>query len=98
MEVNIYYLDSNTSSSLSGFHCVPDFVPHFKQWSIDNEAKHRSRGGLVNVPETDPIREQIQQIHLRRGSFLVWDSRTPHGQFNEFCFLFSILNDTFRLM
>ncbi len=34
----------------SGFHCVPGFTHHFKQWSIDNEQKHKSRGGLVNVP------------------------------------------------
>jgi hypothetical protein len=63
----------------SGFHCVPGFTHRFKQWSIDNEKQHKSRGGLVNVPENDPIRNDVKQIHVRKGSFIVWDSRLPHG-------------------
>ncbi|CAF5182236.1 unnamed protein product, partial [Rotaria magnacalcarata] len=46
---------SNTNSNTGGFHCVPGFTHRFKQWSIDNENKHKCRGGLVNVPEDDPI-------------------------------------------
>ncbi len=64
-----------------GFHCVPGFTHRFKQWSIDNEEKHKSRGGLINVPNDDPIRNEVKQIHLQKGSFLVWDSRLPHGIF-----------------
>jgi hypothetical protein len=74
-----------------GFHCVPGFTHRFKQWSIDNEKEHKSRGGLVNVPDDDPIRNEVKQIHLQKGSFLVWDSRLPHGiyfcsksSFNQF--------------
>jgi hypothetical protein len=33
----------------------------------------------VNVPEDDPIRNEVKQIHVRKGSFIVWDSRLPHG-------------------
>lgn len=62
-----------------GFHCVPGFTHRFKQWSIDNEKQHKSRGGLVNVPKDDPIRNEVKQIHVRKGSFVVWDSRLPHG-------------------
>ncbi|CAF2158463.1 unnamed protein product [Rotaria magnacalcarata] len=48
-------------------------------------------GGVVNVPEDDPIRNEIKQIHVRKGSFIVWDSRLPHGNFpNE--------NDQFRIV
>ncbi|CAF1284528.1 unnamed protein product [Rotaria magnacalcarata] len=82
---------SNTNSNTGGFHCVPGFTHRFKQWSIDNENKHKCRGGLVNVPEDDPIRNEIKQIHVRKGSFIVWDSRLPHGNFpNE--------NDQFRIV
>lgn len=73
-----------------GFHCVPGFTHRFKQWSIDNEKEHKSRGGLVNVPEDDPIRNQIQQIHLQKGSFLVWDSRLPHGISPSFFLLYIV--------
>jgi hypothetical protein len=63
----------------SGFHCVPGFTHRFKQWSNDNEKEHKSRGGLVNVPEDDLIRNEVKQIHVQKGSFIVWDSRLPHG-------------------
>ncbi|CAF1414000.1 unnamed protein product [Adineta ricciae] len=72
---------SDTNSNTGGFHCVPSFTHRFKQWSIDNEQAHRSRGGLVNVPSDDPIRNEVKQIHVRKGSFVAWDSRLPHGNF-----------------
>jgi hypothetical protein len=68
-----------------GFHCVPGFTHRFKQWSTDNEKEHRTRGGLVNVPVDDPIRDEVKQIHVQKGSFIVWDSRLPHGK--QFMFL-----------
>lgn len=71
----------NRTRDFRGFHCVPGFTHRFKQWSIDNELEHKSKGGLINVPENDPIRNEIQQIHLRKGSFLIWDSRIAHGNF-----------------
>ncbi|CAF0728421.1 unnamed protein product [Adineta steineri] len=82
---------SDTNPNTGGFHCVPGFTHHFKQWSIDNEKEHRSRGGLINVPEDDPIRNEVKQIHVRKGSFVVWDSRLPHGNFPN-------QNDQFRIV
>ncbi|UJR29326.1 hypothetical protein I4U23_010538 [Adineta vaga] len=82
---------SDTNPNTGGFHCVPGFTHRFKQWSIDNEKMHRSRGGLVNVPTDDPIRSEVKQIHVRKGSFIAWDSRLPHGNFpNE--------NNQFRIV
>ncbi|CAF2521767.1 unnamed protein product [Rotaria sp. Silwood2] len=82
---------SDTNPNTGGFHCVPGFTHRFKQWSIDNEKEHKCRGGLVNVPEGDPIRNEIKQIHVQKGSFIVWDSRLPHGNFpNE--------SDQFRIV
>ena len=69
------------NAGIVGFHCVPGFTHRFKQWSIDNETEHKSHGGLVNVPRSDPIRNEVRQIHVRMGSFIVWDSRLPHGTF-----------------
>jgi len=71
---------TNAIKTSGGFHCVPGFAPNFKKWSIDNVDK-RSKGSLINVPANDVIRTQIQPITLRKGSLLIWDSRTPHGNF-----------------
>lgn len=53
--------------------------------------KHKSNRGLVNIPEDDPIRNEIQEIHVRKGSFIIWDSRIPHGNFPN-------NNDQFRIV
>jgi len=70
--------DSNNETG--GFHCVPGFTSRFFDWQKENKSKEK-RGGLVNVPEGDPIRGEIQIISLRKRSLLIWDSRLPHGNF-----------------
>lgn len=63
---------------MQGFHCVPGFSHKFKEWSEAHESEKRN-GGIINVPEGDEMRNHIQQMHLRKGSILIWDSRIPHG-------------------
>jgi len=72
-------LVDNTESTGS-FHCVPGFPSYFREWGQKN-INIRKLGGLINVPENDIIRSYIQKITLRAGSFLIWDSRLPHGNF-----------------
>jgi len=71
---------SDSKGPTGGFHCVPGFHKKIIQWTSDNQA-HKKHGGLINVPEQDSIRQQIEQVSLRKGSFLIWDSRICHGNY-----------------
>lgn len=72
-------LSEHTQSS-GGFHCVPGFCRHWKQWAAHNE-EYRMGSGLVAVPTGDPMRAHIQRILMRAGSIVLWDARTPHGNY-----------------
>jgi len=68
--------DHNQTSG--GFHCIPGFSGHMETWAKQNsKLKHSSC--LIDFPATDPIRQYIIRITMRPGSLLMWDSRTPHG-------------------
>jgi len=71
---------SDFTNTSGGFHCVPGFVNFFKDWA-NRHQDIRSPGGLVEVPAKDAMRKFITKIGMRAGSFLIWDSRTPHGNF-----------------
>lgn len=71
---------SDHTENSGGFHCVPGFAPQWKAWGEANKASKRT-GALVDVPREDPMRHAIQRITMRPGSAVLWDSRTPHGNF-----------------
>lgn len=71
---------SDHREDTGGFHCVPGFTHHWQRWAEANQAK-RALGGLVDVPEDDPIRAHLQRIPMRPGSVVLWDARTPHGNY-----------------
>lgn len=71
---------SDHVSGAGGFHCVPGFPSQFQAWALANVDKMTDHG-LVDVPDDDSMRDHIQQIYFRPGSALLWDSRTPHGNF-----------------
>ena len=79
---------SDSTSTTGGFHCVPGFHKLIEQWASEHEKK---RGTLVTVPKTDPARNHIQQIYLRKGSLLIWDSRICHGNYPN-------KSDSFRIV
>lgn len=70
-----------------GFHCVKGFhKERFDLWREDNMEKYGKEDGVSNrnfveVPEDDPIRDEIQQVPMKSGSLLIWDSKLPHGNF-----------------
>lgn len=65
-----------------GFHCIPGAARQWQQWSRHNPPKHGARGeSLVDLPRDDPMRFHTQRITMRPGSAVLWDSRTPHGNF-----------------
>jgi len=72
-------LTDHTETS-GGFHCVPQFPSRFISWSLKNSV-NMNRNALVTVPEQDPIRQEIKKIKMQAGSLLIWDSRTPHGNY-----------------
>jgi len=73
-----------------GFHCVPGFVPHFKEWA-QSCIDQMTDAQLVYIPLHDPMRKGVQKLTMKRGSLLIWDSRLPHGSFPN-------NNDKFRVV
>lgn len=71
---------SDHRENSGGFHCVPGFASQWQQWAEANKAIKKT-GPLVDVPKDDPMRHSIQRITMRPGSAVLWDSRTPHGNF-----------------
>ncbi|KAJ0398429.1 hypothetical protein P43SY_001916 [Pythium insidiosum] len=70
-----------------GFHCVPGFTDdRFFQWA---DANRDSYGALpevasrnfIEVPDADPMRQEIKRIPMKAGSLLIWNSQLPHGNF-----------------
>jgi len=68
---------TNTSG---GFHCIPGFTHHFKTWA-HNHSENISNSCLVNFPESEIKEKYTTRIFMRKGSILMWDSRTPHGNY-----------------
>eukprot|EP00051_Salpingoeca_urceolata_P023764 m.408878 g.408878 ORF g.408878 m.408878 type:complete len:362 (-) comp20150_c5_seq3:736-1821(-) len=76
-----------------GFHCIPLFCVGFHRvYEEYAEAyrQHEHSGSLVNLPDQGHKRF-AQRIPMRKGSFVIWDSRLPHGNWpNE--------DDSFRMV
>ena len=66
-----------------GFHCVPGFHSHIRGWANKNKNlfDNRNRNTTINIPEGDPIRNDIQKVPLRKGSLMIWKTSIPHGTF-----------------
>lgn len=68
-----------------GFHCVPGFTnDRFFQWAKTHEDSYGSlpeiaSRNFIEVPEKDPMRQEIQKVPLKAGSLLIWNSQLPHG-------------------
>jgi len=63
-----------------GFHCIPGFTHHWKTWANKNK-EYRSFDCLVNFSDSDIKEKYTTRIFMRKGSILMWDSRTPHGNY-----------------
>jgi len=73
-------LSDHTANS-GGFHCIPGFTHCFNQWAKLNQHR-RSEGSLIDFPTlSDPAMQSLTKITMRPGSLVIWDSRTPHGNF-----------------
>jgi hypothetical protein len=72
-----------------GFHAVPGFHHFIRTWANMPEnrnlclAANRDSGDptTIQIPDTDPVRQHIQRMPIRKGSLLIWDSRLPHGNY-----------------
>jgi len=66
-----------------GFHCVPGFSSHMRGWAYQNKDKFNPKrfDTTFQVPADDPIRKDIQRVAVRKGSLVIWNSKTPHGTF-----------------
>jgi hypothetical protein len=63
-----------------GFHCIPGFTHEFAEWGPRN-IELQNDASLVDMPKNDPAMERILRPRMRKGSLLIWDSRTPHGNY-----------------
>jgi len=70
-----------------GFHCVPGFHgERFFEWGNKNrdgygEDESIKTRNFVEVPDNDPMREQVVKVPMRCGSLLIFNSQLPHGNF-----------------
>lgn len=70
---------TNHTLTSGGFHCIPGFTHYFKTWASNN-MDLKEYDCLVNFPDSE-IKKHTTKITMRRGSLLMWDSRTPHGNY-----------------
>jgi len=71
---------SNSTEDTGGFLCVPGSHLVMKEWGEKN--KHHSHSvEFVEIPRDDSLYKFTQKITLRKGSFVVWDSRTLHANY-----------------
>jgi len=71
---------SDSTENTGGFICVPGSHHIFTAWAqhyIDNS----SGVEFVQISSEDPIKNFAQKITLRKGSFIIWDSRTLHANY-----------------
>jgi len=76
---SIIALTDHTATS-GGFHCIPGFTHYFKTWAEEHE-EIKKYDCLVNFPDSDIKEKYTTKIFMRKGSILLWDSRTPHGNY-----------------
>jgi hypothetical protein len=70
---------------VGGFHCVPKFCgDRFYKWRNENLEygnREENKRNFIEVPENDPMRNEITPVPMRAGSLLIWNSQLPHGNF-----------------
>jgi len=62
-----------------GFHCIPGFTHYFKTWASMN-LDRQENDCLVSFSDIE-LKKYTTKITMRAGSLLMWDSRTPHGNY-----------------
>jgi len=76
---SLFTLTDHTTTS-GGFHCIPGFTHYFKTWAEKN-IENREDGCLIDFFDNQVKKKYTTKITMRSGSLLMWDSRTPHGNF-----------------
>ncbi len=71
----ILTLSDHTATS-GGFHCIPGSHLWFKSYG---EKVINLPGKLVPVKAQCAVKNHLFRIPARRGSLIIWDSRTAHG-------------------
>ena len=68
-----------------GFQCVPGFHNIMKSVWIEQMGEDRIKSGIMGhryqFKKEDPVIEYITKCPIRKGSFLVWNSKLPHNNF-----------------
>lgn len=77
----IVTLSDHTATS-GGFHCVPGFVKHFKSHGEKMNLSYDSND-LVALDDECLRTKHLARILAKRGSLILWDSRTPHGNWPQ---------------
>lgn len=69
--------ESHDARGNGGFACVPGLHAdgRFGRWADAHEAR---RGGVVKVPDDDPLYAEAERVNVRPGTLVVWDSRILH--------------------
>ena len=62
-----------------GFHCVPGSHQFALDWSALSVNQTHASPSNMQVPPSDPLRQRIQQIPIRKGCLLCWTSLLMHG-------------------
>lgn len=63
---------------VGGFLCVPGSTPFLEEWTSHKQAPHL-KPISIRVPEDDKMLEFKQQVPLRKGQMVVWDSGQAHA-------------------
>lgn len=61
-----------------GFHCVPGSHKFSYEWAVANQEQD-SHPRHMKVPMNDPLRQNIQQIPIKKGCLLIWTSLLMYG-------------------
>ena len=82
--------DSHDARGAGGFACVPGLHAdgRFGEWAA---AHPERRGGVIEIPEDDPLYAEAERVNMRPGSLLVWDSRVLHCNVPNRCAEFRLV-------
>lgn len=65
-----------------GFHIVPGFYHHIKEWAENSAHLRRIFGPyetFVVIPEEEPVTKHAVRVTCRAGSAVIWNQATLHG-------------------
>eukprot|EP01113_Clastostelium_recurvatum_P019805 TRINITY_DN2342_c0_g1_i2.p1 TRINITY_DN2342_c0_g1~~TRINITY_DN2342_c0_g1_i2.p1 ORF type:complete len:419 (+),score=87.60 TRINITY_DN2342_c0_g1_i2:59-1258(+) len=74
---------ADNRESDGGFHLVPGFHHHLREW-VDRsspalEGRYGSNQNFIVLPPKEPIQKHAVRITARAGSIVIWDQRVAHG-------------------